>query len=94
MIQDLCQYTFPSHAHSQNKRLCLTCTVSMTVYKSLVLHLFIKVTYRRFHVPGKSIKKSAMFGASFEFCQWGDLHSREWREVEFTTGLTSLSCIK
>ncbi len=29
-----------------------------------------------------------------KFCQWGDLHSREWREVEFTTGLTSLSCIK
>jgi hypothetical protein len=37
-----------------------------------------------------------LFKASFEFCQWGDLHSREWRDVEFTMGLrlTSLTCIK
>jgi hypothetical protein len=31
-------------------------------------------------------RKFKLAGASFEFCQWGDLHSREWREVEFTTG--------
>jgi hypothetical protein len=31
-----------------------------------------------------------LFGASFEFCQWEDLHSREWREVEFTTLTTNL----
>jgi hypothetical protein len=35
-----------------------------------------------------------LFGASFEFWQRGDLHSRERREVEFTSGLTSLTCIK
>ncbi len=33
-----------------------------------------------------------LFGASFGICSWGDLRSR--REVEFTTGLTSLTCIK
>jgi hypothetical protein len=39
-------------------------------------------------------RNSKLFEASYEFCQWGDLHSRERREVEFTTGLTSLTCIK
>ncbi len=44
--------------------------------------------------PRVAAERDHLESASFEFCQWGDLHSRERREVEFTTGLASLSCIK
>jgi hypothetical protein len=37
------------------------------------------------------VRNFKLFRASSELCQWGDLHSGELREVEFTTGLTFFS---